>query len=102
MLSNVTRIATVGALILGGADTLPRVCAEKLEGVKTTDTTLAVRRFGCPKPVAFVKATEDSLIILRAHDGAQKTIKARAALLGKPNARERILQEIEHQVHCWT
>jgi len=101
MINNVTRIAATAAIILGGADSLPRVCEEKLEGVKTTEATIAVRRVGSPNPVAFLKATEDSLVLLRAQDGAQKTIKARAALLGKPNARERILQIIEDQIQKW-
>lgn len=101
MINNVTRIAATAAIILAGADSLPRVCEEKLQGLNTTEATIAIRRVGQPNPVAFLKATDDCLVLLRAQDGAQKTIKARAALIGRPNARERILQEIEHQIQQW-
>lgn len=98
----VTRIAATAVIILGGAENLPRVCEEKLDGIKTTGSTIAVRRVGHRNPVAFMKATEDCLVLLRAQDGEQKTIKARGALLGRPHARARILREIEEQVLRWS
>lgn len=103
MISSITRVATTAAIILTGADSLPLICEAQLNGLPTTEATIAVRRAGVTKPVAFIKTTDDSLILLRAEDGRKKTIKARGALFGdRPAARERILREIEQQVLQWT